>query len=797
MLSNFLKMTLRVMLRHKFYSLINILGLAIGIAICLLILLFIKDEISYDRYHSKSDRIYRTLIDFKGHDGSLITPMNEYKFGDFVKTDFPELEVVRLYPQNAIVEFEDIEYQENQIFFAEENLFEVFDFELMQGDAATALVEPFTLVLSESTAQKYFGNEDPIGKILRFNAQAEAKVTGVIRDIPENSHFQADIFVSMITGKQVFSPMVLNNWGELSTYTYVLLPPGVDAGSVESRFPQFIEKNIGEGASENREITLQPMLDIHLHSHYYNEIEANSDIKYIYISSAICLFIILIACINYMNLATARSVKRTKEIGVRKTLGAQKQSLIGQFLSESVVLAGFSLLVAVGITALALPVFNGFVGKSLTLNPVYNWDIYLGLIGLTGLLGLLAGSYPSLYLSSIKAVQIFQERNLQDSSTAWLRKGLVVFQFAISIILIAATLVVFSQWDFLRNKDLGYKKDQLVLVPIPGSGNYSSLKTQLESNPNILSVGASNKQLTGALSSNLPFEAEGFERDEDSHQSIKLVTVDYDFLSTLGVEFAQGRDFSREFVNDQNESYILNEAAVRMIGWDDAIGKRFMTFDLINSDWSEREGRVVGVVEDFNMESLYNAVAPVVYFISDTWLNWMTIRLSGQHVPATIDFIRDAWLQYGSEPAFTYNFLDEQIDQLYRNEERFFQLFSAFTLLAIFIACLGIFGLSAFTAEQRTKEIGVRKVFGASVSSIITMLLREFTVLVGIGFLVAAPVAYWLMSGWLQDFTYRIPLGPVPFVLAGVLALVLAWITAGLQSAKAAFANPIRALRYE
>lgn len=802
MLTNYLKITLRNLLRQKFYAVINILGLAIGLAICLIILLFVRDELSYDRYHDKADRIYRVVTEWQRQDDRMSVAIAEYRLAIALETDFPEFEEVVRFSSapGSVVRYKDIEFQEDRLFFADPGAFRMFDFELLMGDGEKILTEPFTIAISESTAKKYFSNQNPVGESLRFNDQYDATIAGVFRDIPANSHFQADIFIAMETGKQVFNNRVLNNWGELFSYTYVLLPKHVRPESIEERFPAFLEKNIGEGASERRSQYLQPLTDIHLHSQLYAEIQANSDIKYIYIASAIALFIILIACINYMNLATARSAKRAMEIGVRKTLGADRRALIGQFVTESILVALIALVLAVGLAALAMPAFNSFVEKSLTISIPANPGVYLLFLGLTVAVGLIAGSYPAFYLSSFDAQRVFMERSRRGTAGAWLRKGLVVFQYSISIVLIIATIIVFNQWSFLRDKDLGYNRENLVIVPIPGDSinDYYSLKQQLEQNPDILSITASNKRLTGALSSNLNFKAENYKEDPQNPQSIKVVTVDHDFMKTLKPELVAGRDFDREFGSDAQEAFILNEAAVRMIGWqDDPIGKWFETNDLVNNDWSTKRGKVIGVVKDFNMESLYNRIEPVVYFISREWLNWMTIRLRGSNVSQTIDFIKSKWTQYGAEQQFEYTFLDDQIAQLYRNEERFFTLFTVFTLLAIFIASLGILGLSAFTAEQRTKEIGVRKVFGATTVNIIVLLLREFTYLVLIGFVAAAPVAFLLMRNWLRDFTYRIDIGIWPFLLAVALSVLLAWLTAGFQSARAAMRNPVRALRYE
>lgn len=798
MFFNYLKIAFRNIIRQKFYSVINILGLAIGLTICLLILLFVKDEMSFDKGHAKADRIYRTLMEYKQNDGSMKSPINPYRLAPALEVDFPDLEnIIRFSPAfGALVANGDVQYQEQRMFFVDKDVFEVFDYEMVQGDPKTALAEPFKLILSETTAKKYFGEEDPMGKLLTVNGQNEGTVTGIFKDMDENNHLVSDIFISMETGKSVFNQLVLNNWGEGSCYTYLLLPENTTPEMIAARIPDFIEKNVGEGSSERMGVQLQPMTDIHLHSNYRGEIQANSDIRYIYISSAIALFIILIACINYMNMATARSIKRAMEIGVRKTLGAPKMSLINQFLSESVLVAVFALIIAVVLAQLSLPAFNAFVGKSLTANIFDHPEIFGLFIGITVLVGLLAGSYPAFYLSSFQAIKVFRE-NFTQGSSGLLRKGLVVFQFGISIILIFATLVVYNQWNFLRNKDLGMNKENLIMVPIPDLSSYQSLKNQLLQNPDIENVGASNKQLTGRLSSNMGFSAEQFEPDPNARTSIKVVTADHDFLKTLQVNFAEGRDFSREFGSDDTTAFVLNEAAVNLIGWEEPLGKWFETREFDSGAWKQRRGKIIGVVSNYHHESLYNEIEPAVYYISKSWLNWMTIRHSGNNVSEMLADVKEKWVQHGSEELYTYNFMDDRITQMYQTEERFFKIFTFFTILAIFIAGLGILGLSSFMAEQRTKEIGVRKVFGATTGNIVVMLSKEFTKLVIIGFVIAAPLGYLLLDDWLADFTFRINIGWIPFLFAGLLTLMMAWLTAGFQSMKAALANPVKALKYE
>ncbi len=797
MIFNYLKIAFRTIRRDKFYAIINISGLALGLAISIIIMLFVKDELSFDKHHSKADQVYRAIMVWGKQNGQgQKMPIGPYRLKPALDTDFPQIaKSARLVDYSgSLITYEEKNYVQDHAFFADPELFEIFDFHFVHGDPATALSEPFSVVISESTARKIFGSKNPIGESLEFRSEGFLEVTGIYRDLPGNTHLNMEALVSMASAPRVFNQLVLNNWGEGSSYTYMLLEDAEMVTSIQSQLPDFIEKNLGEGASEGVGIELQKMTDIHLHSNLPGEIQANSDIKYIYISVSIALFIILLACINYMNLATARSIKRSLEIGVRKTLGAPRVALIKQFLSESTLISFLGLLFAILLVLLTLPAFNNFVEKSLSLDVNQNYDILLGALILTLGVGLLSGSYPALYLSKFGVTRVFREsKNMSQSGT--LRKALVSFQFFISVTLIFATVVVFQQWNFLKNKDLGINRENLIMVPIPELDQYQALKSQLLQDPAVLSVGGSNKQLTGRLSSNLGFKAEQFEPDPNGRTSIKIVTTDYDFFKTLEVDFTAGRDFSRDFGSDDTSAFILNQAAVDFFGWDDPVGKRFETSEFNDGSWVPRRGTIVGVVDNYNHESLYNTVQPVAYFISKTWLNWMTIRISGDNMRETLAGIKDNWTQFASEELYEFNFLDDRIDEMYRAEERFFRIFTFFAMMAIFIAGIGILGLSAFMATQRKKEIGVRKVLGASVLDLSFLLIREFAILLLVGYVIAVPVTYYFLQEWLAQFTYQIHIGWVPFILAASVALIMTLVSSGGQLLKAALANPVNALR--
>lgn len=797
MIYNYLKIAFRTIRRDKFYAVINISGLALGLAISIIIMLFVKDELSFDKHHTKADQIYRAIMVWGKQNGQgQQMPIGPYRLKPALDTDFPQIsQSARLVDYSgSLITYDDKNYVQDHAFFADPELFEMFDFHFVQGDPATALSEPFSVVLSESTARKIFGDKNPVGESVEFRSEGFLKVTGVYEDLPNNTHLNMEALVSMASAPRVFNQLVLNNWGEGSSYTYLLLEDAESVSRIEGQLPDFIEKNLGEGASEGVGIELQKMTDIHLHSNLPGEIQANSDIKYIYISVSIALFIILLACINYMNLATARSIKRSLEIGVRKTLGAPRTALIKQFLSESTIISFLGLLFAIVLVLLTLPAFNNFVEKSLSLHVGQNYDILFGALLLTLAVGLLSGSYPALYLSKFGVTRVFREsKNTSQSST--LRKVLVSFQFFISVTLIFATVVVFQQWNFLKNKDLGINRENLIMVRIPDLDQYQVLKSQLLQDPSVLSVGGSNKQLTGRLGSNLGFKAEQFEPDPNGRTSIKIVTTDHDFFKTLEVDFATGRDFSRDYGSDDTSAFILNQAAVDFFGWDDPVGKRFETSEFNDGSWVARRGTVIGVVDNYNHESLYNTVEPVAYFISKTWLNWMTVRISGDNMRETLAGIKDKWTQFASEELYEFNFLDDRIDEMYRAEERFFRIFTFFAMMAIFIAGIGILGLSAFMATQRKKEIGVRKVLGASVLDLSFLLIKEFAILLLVGYVIAVPITFYFLQEWLAQFTYQIHIGWVPFILAASVALIMTLISSGGQLLKAALANPVNALR--
>lgn len=801
MFTNYFKIALRTLLRSKAYSLINIVGLALGMAAVLLIAMFVRDELSFDGFHANKDTIYRTIYQWKTRAGKeIIFAMNEHKLAPLLKQDFPEAkEICRIGQYGIPVRNGDKVFQEDNFFVADANVFSVFTLPFVSGDPKTALQEPLTVVLSESMAKKYFGSEDPMGKILGASDTLKFKVTGVMRDMPKNSHFRADFICSMKSDRWMFSDLVFQNWGEMAVYTYLLLPDKATAANIQGRLEGFLQKHLGKEQAANAKLLLQPLLDIHLHN-YESEITENGDQAVVTVFIAIAVAILLIAAINYMNLATARSSLRAKEIGVRKTSGARRSQLIVQFMSESLLLSTIALFLAFLLVEVSLPMFNSFTRKELSLSA-FGWGWALVVFPCIALLvGLIAGSYPAFFLSSFQPVKVLKGDIARGVRGGMLRKILVTTQFCVSIALIAATLVVYNQLVYVQSKSLGYDTKQ-VIVPLTTrdmARRYETVKADVQSIPGVQAVSKTSKQLGGQLTSNLGFRAEGVPPEKIG--SIKVVAVDHDFFKTISGTIVEGRDFSKSYPTDAEDGFILNETAVNAFGWTSAsaVGKTFETQTLNEqSTWMPKKGRIVGVVKDFHYEPLYRKIVPTVFYISPNWGGSVVIKTERTDLPAFIASLQTVWNKYAPGQPFEYSFLDEKLKGLYETQQRFGVLVGGFAGLAIIIACLGLLGLAAFTAEQRTKEIGIRKVLGASAINIVTLLSKDFLALVGIAFLVACPLVWYAMNRWLQDFAYRIELNVGVFLLAGILAVVIAFVTVAGQAWRAAQSNPVKSLRTE
>jgi len=803
MLRNYLTIALRGLRQQKKYALINMLGLSVGLAAVILVLLFVRDELSYDTFHQKKDRIYRVTIAFL-QDGEFneqaITP---YRLAPALSETFGDIEqIARIDDQDVYVAYDDKRFLENKVMIADSSLFEIFTFEWIEGDPASALQAPFTVVITESIARKYFGDASPIDKTLRVRDTYDVLVKGVIKDMPTNSHFHANIFISMTSGDQIYPDIVLNNWGEGSQYTYLLLPENYPAEKLIAQFPEFIHTHIGEEAPDYVQVGLQPLMDIHLRSHLRMELGANGDIRYVYIFGAIALFILLIACINYMNLATARSLTRAKEVGLRKVIGAQRKQIVFQFLGEAILISLFSLIIAIILAEITLPFFNQLAGKQMHLTTTDNLSIFLVLILLAIGVGLISGSYPALFLSGFQPIKIFKKQLGESSSSQLrLRKVLVVLQFTISIFLIVGTLTVNRQLSFLQNKKLGFDREHLILLPIPldsVQNDYEAFKNEILRNPHVTLATASNKRLTRGLTSNLDYQIEGIESNPEGETSLKTITCDPDFFKTLGVKVLEGRDFDKTRRADLENAFILNQSAVKSLGLSDPIGKRVSTYTLSpDITWLDKSGYIIGVVEDFHFEPLSNTIKPVAYHLSDSWLNWMSIRVAGDHIPEALAHVEATHYQFAPDQDFSYSFLEEDIMQLYHTEARVLKIATTFCILAIFIACLGILGLAAYSTQQRAKEIGIRKVLGASLRDILRLLTKEIVLLVLIAGIAGSILGGFAMNQWLSDFPYRIDLNLTTFLLAILSAMIVALITIMTQVLRIAQINPIQVIQYE
>ncbi|MDX1478565.1 MAG: FtsX-like permease family protein, partial [Saprospiraceae bacterium] len=639
------------------------------------------------------------------------------------------------------------------------------------------------------------------GQTLQLRGR-DFEITGILEEVPANSQFRFDIMVSMHCAEQVFSRIVLENWGEGYVETFVQVPPGASPDTYEDQLEQFVADKLQAWSAFSPRIRMQPLDKLYLHSRDISSFANGGDITYVYAFSFIALFILIIACINFMNLATARAGLRSKEVGLRKVVGASRRQLIGQFLSESTVLAVISLGLALGIAQLAMPFFNQLADKNMTLSALLDGPVIAGLLGITLFVGLAAGSYPALILSAFKPIHTLAGEKRHGLRGGKLRRVLVGFQFATSIFLLVVTGIVYKQLNYCKSVDLGYDKDHVLVfgTPVDLRSKYDQFRSELLSNPRVVNAAGSSRVPPGSLSSSLQTRPEGV--PEDQRRGMQTVWTDYDFIETMGFNMAAGRSFSREFPADATTGFILNEAAVRELGWtnESAIGKTFGSMEITDwnsGQWVPRDGQVIGVLEDFHFESLKNQIVPTVYFIAP-YMAWnYVVRVRPEQLNASISSIEKTWEQFNPGIPFEYTFVDENFAQLYQTEERQGRIFATFALLAIFIACLGLIGLASFTAERKKKEVGIRKVLGASSFNLVMLLTREFTWLVVLAFVVAAPVGWYVMQNWLRDFAYQTRVGVTVFIAAGGIAVLIAWLTVGLQTARTAYSNPVKALRQE
>lgn len=784
MIRNYLKITWRNIRRHKGYSFINIAGLAIGITACVLLLLWVQDEWSFDRYHTNVNELYRVLLD-PLEASTTHEAVSPPVLAEMMKENFPEVVNTARISRSGTLLFKhgDKAFYEGQGIFADATFFEMFSFPFIQGDPASAFSELRSIVITEDLALKYFGSDDPIGKILTINNKSDYKVTGVIENVPHNSHLRFNYVRSFELLKEF--GVNINSWGNVSFFTYVQLQKDSSSRNVDEKLKAMIEK---EDPGHNL-YYLQPLTQIHLRSNFNFDPAITGNIMYIYIFTAAAVFILFIACINFMNLATARSGMRAKEVGMRKAVGAYRTDIIKQFFGESILLSFAALLLAVVLLQLLLPLFNNLAGKELSLGHSGFLQILPGLIGIALFTGLLSGSYPALFLSSFQTVAVIKNLHQSGTKGSLFRKILVVTQFSLTIIIVIGTIVVHDQLNHIRNQNLGYDKDFMVCFPLRGEfvEKWDAARAELLKNPNIVDFAVSSSLPTYIGSGTSGADWEG--KPPDVRIQMQFVSVDYGYLDTYRMEMAEGRFFSKDFESDSKEGFILNEAAIKAMGMESPVGKRFA--------FGRREGAIIGVIKNFNYKSLHSEIEPLILIMEPRGYRYGSIRISSKNIEETIAHLENTWNKFSAGFPFDYTFLDDRIDNLYRSEQRVGTVFNYFTILVIFIACLGLFGLASFTAEKRTKEIGIRKVLGASVSSILLLLSKEFAKWVFLANIVAWPIAYLVMDKWLENFAYRTNIGIETFFLSSGLALAIALITVSYQCIRAAVSNPVDSLKYE
>ena len=808
MLQNYIKVAIRSLLKHKGYSFINIFGLAIGLTCFILIGLFVQFELSYDKFHDKSDQIYRVVKEFptdvlRGSRRSTATPE---PLLDALQSDFPEVAyATQLAKANGLIEFGSKGFYEEGI-YATPDFFKVFSFPLIEGNPETALMDPNSIIISETLARKFFGDAEAIGETLTVytlsseseNDFKEMQVTAVVTDAPANSHFTFDYIVPTASSRELIQ--WFDNWGSNSYLTYAALRSDNSLASFTSNLATLAPKHLSEITfyQENPDkmgsFVPQALTDIHLHSNLNGEFAVNGDIKYIYLFSAIAILILLMACINYINLATARSITRAMEVGVRKVMGAHRSQLIGQFMSEAIVPSVLALLIAVSLVYTLLPTFSTLTAReiSLTVIPYSGFFVLLLLIGLS--IGMLAGSYPALMMSAFNPVSMMKKMLHHRKGKASLRNALVVVQFTVTIVLMIGTIVIQRQLNYFQGAQTGIAREQVIVIENEDRSlfddRYRTLKQTLERNASIVGVTAAQTNPTN-------IDAAGFTREWEGAEEGESVTVyrsiiQPGFVDLFDLEIVEGRDFSEMMDSDVQEGMLINETLRSQLGWDTAVGKWF--------NFHGREARITGVLKDYNFHSFHHEIAPLALFLDEGW--WFPyqriyVKVRPENVQETVAYLEQTMAEFSPSYPFEYSFLDDVYNQMYQTESHLGSLFTYFTMLALLIACLGLLGLAALTVQQRTKEIGVRKVLGASLSDILVLLSKDYTRMVVIAFVLGAPIAYFVQSRWLEAFAHRVSVGWGTFLIAGLAVLFLSWITISFQSMRAALANPTDSLSHE
>lgn len=787
MLKNIIKTAFRHVLKHFGYSILNILGLTLGITSAIFLIIYVSDEVSYDRYHEKADRIYRVSSTIKEPDDAFTWIVAQIPFGPQVAHDYPEVEsVVRFINMpRSLYKYEDKEFNEGNFYYVDSTLFDIFTYKVLKGEVKSALLSPKKIILTEKIANKYFVKTDPIGKTLTTGTDTY-EVTGVIQDVPTNSHFRFDA----ITARNNL-PKQLGSWGNFGVFTYLLFPKNFDVKAFETKMQGMYDaymKTIFAPLKITITYHLEPITKIHLYSTNAGEPEPTGSYTYVYIFGIVAIFLILIAAMNYMNLATARSARRAREVGLRKVVGSRRSPLVFQFLSESMVFTLISLLISIILIIVLLPQFNHLAGKSFNLQVIYSPAVILSLLAVVIIVGIFGGSYPAFFLSRYSPVTVLKGEITQGSAGSLFRKILVVIQFSVSVIMIICTLVVFRQLNFLKTMDQGFDQKNVIGLELNGSmvRKYPVLKQVLLDNPNIKHVTASSNNI-GDGTGKVIFKVETDQGMSD--RGINFSVVDYDFIETLGIKVLQGRNFQRDMPSDTLTGVVVNETFVKRMGWKEPVGKKVTLGNFIN-------GRVIGVMKDYHQTGMYNKIESLL-LIWRPLNNIIYVKLSGTENTQTISFIENKWKEIFPGEPFAYQYLSERFNGQFRSDEKRGFVFTLFTILAILIACLGLFGLASYMVEQRTKEIGIRKVFGANEKTILGLIAKDFLILVTIGVLIAVPIAYYFMNKWLENYVYKSKIGVPLMIGAAVLTFLITFLTISYKAYQASVMNPARALKTE
>jgi len=794
MFKNLILVALRNFKKDKGYSLLNILGLTIGITFSLLLLFYVIDELSYDRYHEKADRIVRIVANVNEPENKMKWSSTQFQLGPTLKKDFPEVEQSARFVNADRVMYKngDKEFYEEKIFYADSNLFEIFTYPFVEGNAATALMTPMSMVLTQSLAEKYYGKgKSAVGQSLQNNRGDIYKITAVVKDVPKNSHIIFNALISASTLPTGFA----NSWGQFNNYTYVLLRPNVDVEAFRKKLLPMYDKYMAPiFAQYNIKIDygVQPITSIHLHSDRSGEPEELGSMSYIYIFSSVALFMLIIACINYMNMATARSGRRAKEIGVRKVAGSTKGQLVSQFLIESVVITIISLILSLVAVYFLLPVFNNLAGKFISFKSLLTPLTLLILLAIVLFVGFLGGSYPAFYLAKFQPLSVLKGTLSKGSSNVTLRRILVITQFSISMIMLICTWVVYGQLQYMRNKDLGFNKEQVLSLAIDGgtdlSANVTSFRNEIAKKSGVIAV-STGQNSPGGNNTNFNLLSVPTKQGYVS-RGVDCYGIDENYLNTLNIKLIKGRNFSGR--SDTLHSILVNESLVKALGWNESIGQKIK----FPGDTTGRFLEVVGVFKDFHVKSLYNPIDPLLLYYGK-FNNVFQVKMAPTNIPATIASIENTWKTIFPNLPFNYTFLDQDFNSQYAADQKRGKIFTAFSTLTIFITCLGLLGLIAFTTQQRQKEISIRKVMGASLPHIVSLIAKNFVLLVGVSCLIAFPVAYYFMHKWLDIFPYKEGLKISTFLLSALVVLVIALLTVSFHTIRVALSNPVKSLRSE